>query len=80
MEKIKILIIVFLGIVSFIYLIGNNNFSELHCQNDIIVLLQGQIPVKSSDSYFGICFDYIIAFIFNVNIRDLKSYFQMFGG
>ena len=43
-------------------------------------LLRGQLPIVTSDSYFGVWFDYLIAFLFNINIKDAGTYFIMFGG
>ncbi|MDD4076510.1 MAG: hypothetical protein PHT03_00865 [Bacilli bacterium] len=63
-----------------IYHVVNNHLYELYCQVETVALLQGQLPIQVTDSYFGVCFDYFIGLLFNVNIRDVKTYFHIFGG
>lgn len=80
MKSIKLLFIALLGLFVFGYNLLNNNLLGLLYKTDIIVLLQGQIIVDGHDSYFGIIIDFIISFLFNVNIKDFASLFKLFGG
>lgn len=80
MDKIKYAIIALLGVATLIYQSVNSNFFPLFRQMENAALLRGQLPIVTSDSYFGVWFDYLIAFLFNVNIKDAGTYFIMFGG
>ncbi len=74
------MIIILLGMAALVYQVANNNILALGRVLENAALLQGQLPVITADSYGGICFDYLIAFLFNVNVKDVGTYFLIFGG
>ena len=78
--KIKLLIIIFLAIVSFIYNFLNKDLIRLFSEADFSTLIQTQIGLKGQDNYIGIIFDYLISILFNINIKDINSFFRIFGG
>lgn len=80
MKMVKVLFIVLLGLFVFGYNLLNNNILGFLYKTDIIVLLQGQIMIEGHDSYIGIIFDFIISFLFNINVKDIFSLFRLFGG
>ncbi|MDD3999708.1 MAG: hypothetical protein PHX62_02280 [Bacilli bacterium] len=45
----------------------------------VLVFLQGQINTSLDQSFIGEIFDNFITFVFNINLKDLNTYFKMFG-
>jgi len=78
--KLKLFMIIALGITSFCYNIINSDFLKFIQTIDYSLLIYSHIGYKSSDSYFGMIFDLLISLFFNINIRDINSFFKIFGG
>lgn len=80
MSRLKFLIIIILGIVSFVYNFKNGGLIDLHKQVDYYSLIGSHIGIAGNDYYLGIIMDYLISILFNINIKDISSFFKMFGG
>lgn len=80
MKMVKVLFIVLLGLFVFGYNLLNNNILGILYKTDIIVLMQGQIMIEGHDSYIGIIIDFIISFLFNINVKEISNLFKLFGG
>jgi hypothetical protein len=80
MEKLKITVILCLGILSFGYYIFSGNMLEIIDRTDMAVIAWQHAGYSPSDSYWGMIFDYIIGFVFNVKFDNLSTYFKIFGG
>ena len=80
MSKLKFFIIILLGIISFSYNLINGDLINFHNQVDYNSLISGHIGIKGNDNYLGIIADYLISILFNINIKDISSFFKMFGG
>lgn len=78
MDKIKFLIIILLGIFSLFYNLYRNGLPEFP-DAVILVFLQGQIGSTGDETLFGVLFDYVIKFAFNIDLNDIKTYFKIFG-
>lgn len=78
MDKIKFLIIILLGIFSLFYNLYRNGLPEFP-DSVILVFLQGQIGSTGDETLFGVLFDYVIKFAFNIDLNDIKTYFKIFG-
>lgn len=78
--KIKFVLIITLGIVSFVYNFLNGDLIELFRQTDFSTLIQTHLGLKGQDNYIGILFDYLISILFNINLKDITSFFRIFGG
>jgi len=80
MDKLKLLIILVIGSITLFYNLINSCFIDLFKQTEVAVLFQGQISSYTRDSYIGMLFDYLIGFLFNINIKDMESCMRIFGG
>lgn len=58
----------------------NGDLIDLHKQVDYYSLIGSHIGIKGNDQYLGIFADYLISILFNINIKDINSFFKMFGG
>jgi len=78
MEKIKFLLLISLGLFCFSYNLLRFGIPSLS-KEAVSVLLQGQLGTGGKDSLLGVVFDCLLRFGCNVDIKDLKTYFRMFG-
>lgn len=75
------LIVLFAAGFSFINntLYSLDNLQELTGSTDIAVFYQTvDVEVQTEDHYLGMIFDYIIYFIFNINIKDIFSIIETY--
>ena len=80
MIKLKIILIIMLGLTSFIYNLTSGDLLNLFSNTSYSTFIQAHIGYKGEDNYFGLLLDYFISIIFNINIKDIASFFKMFGG
>lgn len=81
MMRILVLIVLFAAGFSFINntLYSLDNLQELTGSTDIAVFYQTvDVEVKTEDHYLGMILDYIIYFIFNINIKDIFSIIETY--
>jgi len=80
MNKIKLLFVIFVGMFCFCYFILYNNIFSSFVGGDSILFLEGHLSIKTSSAHFGIYIDYLIGFLFNINLKDFRTFFIIFGG
>lgn len=78
--KIKLLIIFGLGILSIYYNIKNSNAVECFKSIDYNTLIYSHIGVNTNDSYVGVLLDVLIFVFFFINVKDINTFFKIFGG
>jgi len=77
--KLKLFIIISLGILSFLYNFKSGFYEFFHNSN-YQLLMYSYLGVNCDDSYLGIIFDFLISFFFNINLKNVNSFFRFLGG
>lgn len=78
--KAKCFIIITIGIISFVYNFVNGDLIIFVQQINFQAIANSHLGIVGEDGYFGMLFDLILSFSFNLNIRDITSFFKILGG
>jgi hypothetical protein len=81
MMKYLVLIVLFAVCFSFINntLYSLDELQELTAQSDIAIFYSlVDVEVQTEDHYLGLLFDYLVYFIFNINIKDVFSIIETY--
>lgn len=78
--KIKLLILFSLALMSLYYNLKDSNIIEYFNVIDFNTLIYSHLGIKTSDSYLGVLLDFFIIIFFFINIKDINTYFKIFGG